>query len=211
MAKKAILKTLAYADIFDYPLKKEEIIKFLIADSSLSLKIDQELENSPLVTKKGDFYFLKGREVIVPLRKKRKKWSQEKMKIAKKVANWLKLIPTIKLIAITGALAMENSDKDDDIDLLLITTKNRLWLSRGLVVTFLRLTGFYRRPKEIKNKICPNMFLDEGHLSLPKRERDLFSAHEVCQLKPLWDKNKTYQQFVKKNLWVKQFLPNWKP
>ncbi|HUV42806.1 MAG TPA: hypothetical protein VMY36_02755 [Patescibacteria group bacterium] len=211
MVKKAILKTLAYADIFDYPLKEGEILKFLMADSSLPLKIDQELEKSSLVAKKGDFYFLRGGETIVPLRKKRRKQSQEKMKIAKKVMAWLKLIPAIKMIAVTGALAMENSDKEDDIDLLFVTTKNRLWLSRGLVVIFLRLTGFYRQPNQIKNKICPNMFLDEDHLSLPKKERDLFSAHEVCQLKPLWDKDKTYQQFIKKNLWVKQFLPNWKP
>jgi hypothetical protein len=211
MAKKAVLKTLAYADIFDYPLKEEEITKFLIADSPLSLKIDQELKKSSLISKKGDFYFLKGRETIVSLRQKRKKQSQKKMKIAKKVATWLKLIPTIKMIAITGALAMENSDQEDDIDFLLVTNKNRLWFSRGLVVIFLRLTGFYRRPNQIKNKICPNMFLDEDHLSLPKKERDLFSAHEVCQLKLLWDKDQTYQQFIKKNLWVKQFLPNWKP
>jgi len=133
------------------------------------------------------------------------------MKIARKVARWLRLIPTIKMVAVTGALAMENSDKEDDVDLLIVTAKNRLWFSRGLVVTFLRFFGLYRRPRKIKNMICPNMLLDEEHLVVHKKEQDLFSAHEVCQLKVLWEKDGIYQKFVKENQWAKRFLPNWKP
>lgn len=222
MKKKAILRTLAYADVFDYPLKEKEIYRFLISQSPFrrnpakraisSSKLQKELLIlSPEASKKDGFYFLKGREKIVSLRKERERWSREKLKIAKRVANWLKLIPSIKMVAVTGALAMNNSDKEDDIDLFIITSTNRLWFSRGLVVTFLRLTGLYRRPGKIKNRICPNMLLDESHLKIPKKEQDLFSAHEVCQLKLLWDRNKTYQKFVKENQWVKRFLPNWKP
>ena len=212
MRKKAILRTLAYADVFDYPLTAQEIYRFLIAKKRISNSfLKQDLKKLPQVSQKQSFYFLKNREKTVSLRKKREKWSREKLKIAKRVANWLKLIPTIKMVAVTGALAMNNSNKGDDIDLFIITSANRLWLSRGLIVTFLRLTGLYRRPNKIKNKICPNMLLDERHLKIPKKEQDLFSAHEVCQLKLLWDRNKTYQRFIKENQWVNHFLPNWKP
>jgi len=110
-------------------------------------------------------------------------------------------------------LAMENSNENDDIDLLIITSKSRLWLTRFLTVILLELVANRRHPadKEVKDKICLNMFLDEGHLEVPKKEQDLFSAHEVCQLKVLWDKNGIYQKFLKANLWSKKFLPNWKP
>lgn len=214
--KKEILSTLAYADIFDYPLTSEEIHWFLIADRPLSYSLFKKaltriITNGKRIDTNGKYVFLRGRKQIVATRKKREEWSRKKMEIARKVTDWLKLIPTIKMVAVTGALAMGNSEKEDDIDLLILTTKNRLWLSRGLVVTFLRLTGLYRRPGKIKNKICPNMFLDEKHLEVPKKEQDLFSAHEVCQLKPIWDKNDCYQKFLKANLWVKRFLPNWKP
>lgn len=210
MRKKAILRTLAYADVFDYPLKENEIYRFLISKSQMSSSKFQKglLSPSPEISEKDGFYFLRGRKGIVATRKKRERWSQEKLKIARRVAGWLKLIPSIKMVAITGALAMENSDEEDDIDLFIITSANRLWFSRGLVVTFLRLTGLYRRPGKIKNKICPNMLLDESHLKIPKKEQDLFSAHEVCQLKLLWNRNKTYQKFIKENQWVKRFLPN---
>lgn len=214
--KKAIFKTLVYADIFDYPLTSGELYRFLIADKALNYSrfrqaLTRTNTNEKQIDTNGEYFFLRDRRKIVVTRKKREKWSQEKLKIAKRVASWLKLIPWIKMVALTGALAMNNSRKNDDIDLFIITSKNRLWLSRGLVVTFLRLTGLYRRPGKIKNKICPNMLLDEGHLMIPSKEQDLFSAHEVCQLKPLWDKNNCYQKFIKANLWVKKFLPNWKP
>ena len=212
--KKAVLSTLAYADIFDYPLKKEEIWRFLLSDIRYQiLDVSKGLKELPEVSQKNNFYFLKEREHLVLLRKKRERWSKEKLKIAQKVANWLKIIPTIKMVAVTGALAMENSNENDDIDLLIITSKSRLWLTRFLTVILLELVANRRHPadKEVKDKICLNMFLDEGHLEVPKKEQDLFSAHEVCQLKVLWDKNGIYQKFLKANLWSKKYLANWKP
>jgi len=212
--KKAVLSTLAYADIFDYPLKKEEIWRFLLSDIRYQiLDVSKGLKELPEVSQKNNFYFLKEREHLVLLRKKRERWSRKKLKIAKQVARCLKLIPTIKMVAVTGALAMENSNENDDIDLLIITSKSRLWLTRFLTVILLELVANRRHPadKEVKDKICLNMFLDEGHLEVPKKEQDLFSAHEVCQLKVLWDKNGIYQKFLKANLWSKKYLANWKP
>jgi len=212
--KKAVLSTLAYADIFDYPLKKEEIWRFLLSDIRYQiLDVSKGLKELPEVSQKNNFYFLKEREHLVLLRKKRERWSRKKLKIAKQVARCLKLIPTIKMVAVTGALAMENSNENDDIDLLIITSKSRLWLTRFLTVILLELVANRRHPadKEVKDKICLNMFLDEGHLEVPKKEQDLFSAHEVCQLKVLWDKNVIYQKFLKANLWSKKYLANWKP
>ena len=221
--KKAILSTLAYADIFDYPLRENEIYRFLISNFQFPIAKQQAplISNfqkklsalSGVISKKNGFYCLRGREKIISIRKKREGWSKEKLKIAKRVAGWLKLIPSIKMVAVTGALAMMNSDKKDDIDLLIITSKNRLWLTRFLTVILVELIAKRRHPadKEVKDKICLNMFLDEGHLKVPEKEQDLFSAHEVCQLKVLWDKNGIYQKFLKENQWVKQFLANWKP
>lgn len=211
----AILRTLVYADVFDYPLTRQEISKFLISESP------QKIPDRPQgVAQKNGFYFLAGREKIAAIRKKREKWSKDKLKIAQRIAGWLKLIPTIKMVAVTGALAMENSDKNDDIDLLIVTGRHRLWLTRLLTVLLVELVARRRRPgdlpagrqgKNVRDKICLNMFLDEDHLAVPKNEQDLFSAHEVCQLRPLWSKDHGYQNFLDSNLWVKKFLANWKP
>jgi len=214
--EKAILRTLAYADVFNYPLTSEELYRFLIADENCSYSdfekaLSRVVVNDKRIEKNKGHYFLEGRKKIVATRRRREGWSRKKIKFAGKIAGILRLIPWIKLIGVTGALAMNNTNKEEDIDLLIITSKNRLWLTRGLVVSFLRLAGVYRRPEKIKDKICPNMLLDEKHLSIPKKERDLFSAHEVLQMKLLWQKGRTHQRFLRANQWSQEFLPNWKP
>jgi hypothetical protein len=216
--QKAVLKTLAYADVFSYPLTLKEIHYFLIAQpgKTYSLKeIEKEInkpELNSLIASRKNYLFLKNREEIVSFRQKKSFYSFQKLDLAKKTANWLKLIPFIKMVGVTGNLSMENADKNDDIDLLIIAGGKRLWLTRLLTIFLTELVTKRRRPgdKDVKDKICLNMFLDQEHLVLPKNEQSLFTAHEVCQLKVLWQKDNIYQKFLKENQWCKNFLPNWK-
>jgi len=228
--QKTILAVLVYHDIFNYPLKEQEIRRFLVqirnhsvvkgnlvkmrdkfkfskSQIQNSLKLLQKKEK---VVKQDNYYCLSGREGIINLRKRREKYSKEKIKIAEKVVKVLKIIPWIKMIAVTGALAMNNSSKDDDIDFLVITAKNRLWLTRLLMVIVLEILDKRRRPdhKKVKDKICLNMFLDETVLSLSKDKQSLFTAHEIIQMKPIFNKDYIYERFLQSNLWVKNYLPN---
>jgi hypothetical protein len=74
-SEQSILKTLLYADIFDYPLTHEEIFKFLISKESVSKsQIAQVLNTGHLFVEhaKG-FFYLKGRNNLVVKRERRKK------------------------------------------------------------------------------------------------------------------------------------------
>ncbi len=206
----AIIKTLCYSDIFEYPLTNDEISKWLIKLKIKNKKIITTIKNDELIREKDGYYFLKGRETIVDIRKKREIFSKQKIIIAKKIASFLKIIPTIRLVGITGALALNNVKEDDDIDLLIVTSRNLLWTTRFLVTILVELIGKRRRPNEIavNNKICLNMFLDENHLVIPIEERNLFSAHEVAQLQPIWDRDNTYSIFLTENSWIRRYLPN---
>ncbi len=209
-----IIATLFYADIFDYPLTKEELYKFLINSGESNLDkggiINEIIKNDARLGTDNKYIFLKGRDEIVAKRQKRERWSKEKIKIAAVAAGWLKLIPWVRLVGVTGGLALLNSDSEDDIDILIVSKRNRLWLTRLASVLLLEALGRRRRPddREVCNKICLNMFLDEDHLAVSPRERDLFSAHEVCQLKILWDKEGIGEKFLWENRWIKKFLPN---
>lgn len=211
--QKAILKTLIYADLFDYPLTLDELYRFLVVGESPTLPdfkklLSQITTNDSRINTNKKYFFLKGREDLVELRKKREKWSQEKIVIAKEIAQKLKFIPWIKMIGISGALAMNNVQENDDIDFIVLTARNRLWLTRGATVIFLLLLGKYRRGKKVKNMICPNIFLTEDNLAVPQNERNLYSAHEVAQVKMLWEKDNLYHKFLLSNNWVLKFLPN---
>ncbi len=133
----------------------------------------------------------------------------EKMNVAQRAATLLKIIPTIKLVGITGALAMDNSHKDDDIDFYIVTEAKMLWTTRFLTTVLLELVGLRRKPGDtsFRNKICLNMYASEDHLAVSLKERDLFAAHEVLQMKPLWQREKMYTKFLSANSWVKKFLP----
>ena len=151
---------------------------------------------------------MKSRQKIVRMRKLRTKYSEAKLKRAAFFAKLLRIIPTVKLVAISGALAMRNSSKGDDIDLVIITSKGFLWTTRFLAN--MMLLPFKRDPagQKISDCACLNMFLDESDLSI--KDRNIYTAHEICQMKLLWDRNGTYRRFIRANSWIREYLPNWK-
>lgn len=209
-----ILATLAYHDVFDYPLKENEITKYLIDVRSQPQKIKSEilkLQKKRKVSQFDDYFYLnfKNRLKIVNLRKLRTKYSNTKFKKAYFYGKILKIIPQIKLVALTGALAMGNSHKFDDIDLLIVTAKNRLWTTRFF--SNFALWPWKRKPssKKVSNKACLNIFIDESDLRI--KEKNLYTAHEICQMKLLWDRENAYMRFINANNWVKKYLPNWQP
>lgn len=208
----AILATLAYHDIFDYPLTAGEISNYLIAKKAKKSLVERELTKLVKSQKIGEnrsFYFFKNRQKIVRLRFQRQGYSKSKLKRAQFFANILKLIPTVKLVAISGALAMDNSHQNDDIDLVIICSPNTLWITRFLAN--LILSPFKRYPKSnlISDRACLNIFIDQSDLAI--RPQNLYPAHEICQMKPLWDRDGTYSRFIEANRWGTKFLPNWRP
>ena len=199
--ERAILKTLLYSDFFDYPLKEEEIFKYLITDKKIDkIQVHKVLKQFKIAVESNkNFYFLSGRKSLVKKRINREKISLQKFKKAKKIIKILSLIPTIRLIGISGTLSMRNSEKHDDIDIFVITQENFVWTTRFLLIIFLVLLGVYRtrNSKNYSDKICLNMMLDEGSMKL---EKNLYIAHEISQLVPVFEKDNTYKKFLLENL-----------
>lgn len=185
----ALRITIAYADIFDYPMSEEELRYWCVYRVLPKRYV-------PRSTKR------------IAIRHRRAMYSRRKWKIADSLW-WLRIIPTIECIGVTGALAMNNADRYDDIDFLIISKPSSLWITRLLVTVILDLFSLRRRPgdRAYKDKICLNMFMTTDALAVPIKERDLFTAHEVLQMKPLWDRCGTYQAFLNANQWAKKFLP----
>ncbi len=213
---KAIISTLCYAFVFKYPLVRSQIWRFLIWDSKHIPKFSLFIKSVDLLVKRGKAFFIKGEYILlrtglwVDNKLKAEKVAVKKIKIAQNVVNLLSKIPSVEFIGLSGKLAMRYADKDDDIDLLIIVQKDTLWITRIIILTLLYILGHKRSPfdKDVSNKICVNMIIDNDNLALPFNERDLFSAHEIAQIKPLFSKNNCYSRFIKKNIWVKFYLPN---
>lgn len=211
-----MLQTITYADVFDYPLTGNEIQRWIVrvrpARRIGGERVENALEELLIkgeVAEKDGYFFLAGREKIVGLRLRKEEWSEKKLKIAQKTIQKLRIIPSIKMIAVTGALAMNNCKEDDDIDLMIITIQNTLWLTRILIWLICPICQIRRRKVNdinVKDKICFNLYLDEACLEI--KEKNLFIAHEICQVKTLYNKDKTYERFLSANGWAREYLPN---
>lgn len=208
--RNAVLATLVYHDIFDYPLTKDEIHKFLIRESADPIKVEkvlQTLVKDKKISQIKDLFFLRGRNKIVKFRRSRGRLSGLKLRRAKLFARILMLVPTINLVAVSGALAMENAQKNDDIDLVIVTATNTLWSTRLLANIILQPFRRKAGRPHTKNKACLNLFIEQSSLKI--RTQNLYSAHEVAQMRPLWQRQNAYAGFLKANSWVKNYLPNW--
>ncbi|QQG40972.1 MAG: hypothetical protein HYV37_01465 [Candidatus Levyibacteriota bacterium] len=208
---KNILKTILYSDLFDYPLTIDEISYFLINDRKIpNQRIKEYIQVSSFLVEKNGYICLRKREFIIKKRLLAKKHSAKKYKVAKKASCILSFIPTISLVGVSGTLAMENVLENDDIDICIVAKKNTLWITRFLATILLDICKMRRKRKmgNVSDKICLNMFIEESALAFPKGKQNLYTAHEVVQMKPLFDRNNTYKKFILANMWVKKFLSN---
>lgn len=210
--KDALVKTILYSMLFEYPLTKEELWQYLIISTRMVTR--KEFEKTlkklpPGFSSDKTYYFLAGRSDLVSIRKKRETISREKFQKARSLLHALSHIPTVQLIAVSGALAMHNAKEDDDIDIFIITKEQTLWITRLLSLFILAIFGRRRtRGKtHAKDAVCLNMLLDETALSLPQQRHDLYTAHEVMQVKVVFDRNASYQMLLRANQWIRRFLP----
>lgn len=213
--EKAILKTLIYYDIFNFPLKAWEIHKWLISKKTNLQQVEKTLKKlgkGTSIMNQGDYWFLSGRKGMVKQRLEKKKVSKKHLQTAKYISMLFKIIPWIKLVGVSGSLSMMGSIKKDDIDLFIVTSDNRIWISRLLLILLTSLTGRRRKRREkilqAHGKICINLILEESNLA--QKKKNIYLAHEVLQMSLLWQRDEIYSRFLHTNDWAFKYLPNWK-
>jgi hypothetical protein len=203
--EEAILRTILYGDVFYFPMTAREIHHFLITDAPISLDtVEDTLRNSPqlaeMLATDGCYFASAGQRDTIPVRIEREKASHQLWTRALFYGKWLARLPFVRMVALTGALAMRNAaDAHDDVDFVLVTAEHRVWLARAFAIILVRLA------KLRGVTLCPNYVLSEG--ALEQDRHDLFIAHEVVQMVPLYG-FRVYHAMREYNDWVAEFLPN---
>ena len=201
--EQAIWRTVAYVDLFDYPLTAVEIHRYLDGIPATATQVAKTLAGSPMLAahlgQRDGYFCLPGREDIVEVRQARRRLAQQMWPEAVRYGRLIAQLPFIRLVAVTGSLAMNNVTEDADIDYFIVTENGRLWLARALVIGVVRLAARHGIA------LCPNYFVAESALTLP--ERNLYTAREIVQMVPLFG-GSIYRQLRQHNCWVSQFMPN---
>lgn len=191
-----------YHDIFDYPLKPIDLKRW-----TPGRKVRPARHLLRIVHSRG-FYYLQGREEIIKKRLEKEACSRKKMQIARHAAEILGQIPTVKFIGVTGSLAMMAAGRESDIDFMIVTTKGSLWTTRLISYLVIWLLHIKRRKageREARNGICLNIWLDESDLAW--RRKNVYTAHEIAQVVPLVNKERTCEKFIQKNSWIFDYWP----
>lgn len=211
--KGSVLLSIAYSGIFSFPLTFWEIYKRLLFFSDVGVE-DLARELKTLVQlKQIEFhrgYFFIGKKEIVGERQKKLRISQEKVAEGEKLLRLIKYLPWVKAMIVSGSIAVDNAKPKDDLDWLVITTDNSLWLVRPLLLILASFFGKRRgrNGDHRDNSWCFNMFLTESSLAMPVDKKSVYTAYEICQAKFLLAKGSVEKDFLLNNSWVKKYLPN---
>ncbi|MFA6198354.1 MAG: hypothetical protein WC734_04365 [Patescibacteria group bacterium] len=212
----SILEELAYFDIFDFPLTPIELWRYSRIEGAAIADIYQSLGSDPwLADRIGErhgFWHLAGRSEIVESRLRRYRESEAKYQKALTYIKRLSHFPFIRMIGVCNSLAYSNSRREADIDLFIVTQPGWIWTSRMYATSYLRLLR--QRPYDRRSTvdaICPSFYITEDNLNLASLRRgqpDIYLAHWVWQLMPLYDSGDTYRKFISANGWTRTIFPN---
>lgn len=200
--KRAILQALAYADVFDYPLTAAEVHRYLIGATAsrraVQLRLAALVASGSLVSR-DDLYMLPGREGLAAVRSRRAEASARLWPEGIRYGRALGQLPYVRMVAVTGSLALNNVEAGSDIDYLVVTAAGRVWIGRGMA-------SLYRRVAQRRGvRICPNFVLSEESLAI--RDRNLYTAHELMQMVPVTG-HAVYRRMIELNRWAREYLPN---
>lgn len=206
----AIVQTLAYADVFNFPMTAAEIHHFLIGQHTKYSDVQQALEHPSAwlgeymqveMIDDEPYYALEiASSHIFHQRQQRKATSAILWQKAERYGSWLGRLPFVRMVAITGALAVQNvSSSDDDLDYILVVHSGRVWLARLFAVGLVRFAQLWGV------KLCPNFVLSTE--AMAQSNTDLFLAHEIAQMIPLVGYD-LYEDMRDLNRWATEFLPN---
>ncbi|KKU49120.1 hypothetical protein A2936_04785 [Candidatus Uhrbacteria bacterium RIFCSPLOWO2_01_FULL_47_25] len=214
----SIVRTVAYFDLFDYPLTTFEVWKWLWREDGEGVsygEVDRELEENPEIKKYivqcSSFWCLKGRENIVATREERYRLAIAKLQRAWRIAHLFSYLPWIQGIAACNSLGYRNASAKSDIDFFIITRPGTIWLVRFLTVGFLAIFGLRPRTEKIADTICLSFFVASDAMNLEKLQKpdgDPYLVYWITQLTPLFGRGDIWQKFWEANAWIRKFIPN---
>ncbi|HVZ10865.1 MAG TPA: hypothetical protein VG941_00340 [Candidatus Paceibacterota bacterium] len=221
--RKVLLATLAYHDIFEYPLTSFEAWRFLIQPRRLGLselpsaslaaiiaELERLVQSGDIVQENG-FYALAGRGQTASERLRREKIAAQKWQTFLRRARWLQLCPWIEGFFVSGSLALGNTTADSDFDILMIMKPGRLYLGRLCISAWTSLLGIRRTRSERRasDKLCFNHYLTADCLEI--RHQSLYNAQTYARLVPVYISADLDKKFFDANAWIGNFILHSEP
>ena len=198
----ALLRSVTYASLFDYPLTLDQLHRSLIECEMPMHDVLATYERSralrQVVEYSDGFFYLAGRHDLVAERRRREIRSRAFLAQHRLVLRLICAIPFTRLVALSGSVAHLNLEPAGDLDLFIITKGAHVWT---VTLAILLLTKVMR----CRRTICANFVIADTHLAL--EQQDVFTANQVVHLKPLIGAG-ALDEFLAANPFVARYYPN---
>ena len=198
----AVLRSVIYASLFDYPLTLAQLCATLVEVSADEATVAAWWRNSDFlqaaIEHREGLYFPAGRSDLIATRARREALSRDLLQRDRRLIALVSRMPFVRMVAVSGSLAHLNAERSADLDLFVITAPHRVWSVTLSVLAFARLLGWRKR-------MCLNYVISEDALAIAPA--DLFSANQIIHLRPVAG-HEGFEDFISANPFVREFYPN---
>lgn len=212
--KQQIIVHFAYRDVFNAPIHLAEL-KDWLGGKTVSLRevetvLSDLVKEELLETIDGFSYCLYGRAEIFTKHAGNKVLAVEIFKKNVWPLKLLSFVPMIRYVGISGSVAAGNATVDVlgdnkghvDLDIFMITSPSCLWIVFFIERCFANLLRLW---KGDQHTYCFNYAMDESFLEV--HNKSIFTATEIYNLKPVFNKGQSFQSMLESNDWVAKYYP----
>ena len=202
-AQRAIVRTLLYFDVFAHPLTEEEIARFSSMPTHQLACLSEELRSlcaEGLVHRAGPYFGFGDVAAHARVRNEENVRAKQRLHKAHRMSRLIGRFPFVRAVMLSGSISKGRMAADGDIDYFVITSPDRLWVARTLLILFKKIFLLNSR-----RDFCVNYFVDTAHLTI--EDRNLFTATELLTLVPTFNAS-VCAAFFAANGWAQEMLPN---
>ena len=204
-------KVFEVSALLDYPFTFDEVVNYFLPSRNITgIELRSLISNGdldiPFQIQDGYLFTRPSQSSVSRL--EREQFSSEKLRSASKFATMLtRLIPFVRTIAVTGSVAYGSARKWDDIDLFLVTQKNRLWISVFMALMMVRVSKLLGLEAAHLLAFCLSYVHDEEGFreDASRNQINPLFARELLRAKPIAGKEE-YGKILKVNNWVQEMF-----
>ncbi|HTM69033.1 MAG TPA: hypothetical protein VL426_07110 [Candidatus Binatia bacterium] len=213
--RRSLAATLAYFDLFDHPLTLAELLRHRYrfpGETGEAPTAADALDalDDPAFGGRDGFWHLAGRDELVAERERRHRLSEKKFARARRVARFLRLLPSVRLAAVCNSLAISGADEESDIDMFVVARPGTVWATRFVVASALAALGLRPDEHTHADKVCMSFYVAEPEQDLSRfalAPDDTYLRYWTATLVPLYDAGGAFARFSAANAWVRERLP----
>lgn len=195
-----VIRTLLYFDIFQHPLRRDEIERFGHLGGTRLDRVLADLVATGIIEQARGHYALARAEALVDRREELEARAKSRIGRAQRMSRFIGAFPFVRGVMLSGSISKGVMARDSDIDYFVITAPGRLWVARTLLILYKKIFLLNSR-----RDFCVNYFVDTDHLAI--EDRNLYTATEITTLVPTYGRD-TCASFFRSNAWADERFPN---